>query len=112
MIIYVGGDCLGNIYDDNAKTIKAISDPSKLKIVDILSCGEKCASDLLEHFNFTQPTLSHHMKVLTECGVVDVKKTGLWNHYFLNKENYNKLVMFLVKLMKNNEGCICEVNWR
>ena len=42
-----------------------------MKIVDILSCGEKCACDILEHFDFTQPTLSHHMKVLMECGLVE-----------------------------------------
>ena len=57
-------------YEENAKIIKALSDPNRLKIIDILSCGEKCACDILEHFDFTQPTLSHHMKVLMDCGLV------------------------------------------
>ncbi len=61
-------------YDDNAKIIKALSDGNRLKIIDILSCGEKCACDILEHFQFTQPTLSHHMKVLIDCGLVRSRK--------------------------------------
>lgn len=63
-------------YDYNAKIIKALSDANRLKIIDILSCGEKCACDILEHFGFTQPTLSHHMKVLAKCGIVNTRKEG------------------------------------
>ena len=50
-------------YEKNSKILKALSDPNRLKIIDILSCGERCACEILEHFDFTQPTLSHHMKV-------------------------------------------------
>ena len=53
-----------------------------MKIVDILSCGEKCACDILEHFDFTQPTLSHHMKVLMDCGLVEVKKRRVMDLLF------------------------------
>ena len=72
MNIYIGGDEVKKNYEENAKIIKALSDPSRLKIIDILSCGEKCACDILEHFDFTQPTLSHHMKVLMDCGTCKV----------------------------------------
>ena len=68
-------------YEGNAKILKALADPNRLKIVDILSCGELCACEILEHFEFTQPTLSHHMKVLAEAGLVNVRKDGLWNYY-------------------------------
>lgn len=61
-------------YEDNAKIIKALSDANRLKIIDILSCGEMCACDILKHFEFTQPTLSHHMKVLIDCGLVKHRK--------------------------------------
>ena len=54
------------IYIDNAKILKAISDPKRLRIVDMLSCGEMCACKIQEAFNITQPTLSHDMKVLPE----------------------------------------------
>ena len=95
-------------YEENAKIIKSLSDPSRLKIIDILSCGEMCACDLLEHFDFTQPTLSHHMKVLIESGLVEVRREGLWNYYYLNINNCNKLSIFLMNLVTETEECICK----
>ena len=53
------------IYMSTAKMLKAISDPKRLRIVDMLSCGELCACKILEMFHITQPTLSHDMRVLT-----------------------------------------------
>ena len=90
------------------KIIKALADSNRLKIIDMLSCGEKCACDLLEHFNFTQPTLSHHMKVLMDCGLVNCRKEGLWSHYSLNNANCNKLMLFLMNLMTDTDECICK----
>ena len=48
-------------YEENIKILKALGEINRLKIVDMLSSGEKCACIILESFNFTQPTLSHHM---------------------------------------------------
>ncbi|HEY8893079.1 MAG TPA: metalloregulator ArsR/SmtB family transcription factor [Clostridium sp.] len=95
-------------YDDNSKIIKALSDPSRLKIIDILSCGERCACDILEHFEFTQPTLSHHMKVLMDCGILNCRKDGLWSYYSLNNNNCNKLILFLMNLITDTDECICK----
>lgn len=95
-------------YEENAKIIKALSDPSRLKIIDILSCGERCACDILEHFDFTQPTLSHHMKVLMDCGLVVCRKEGLWSYYSLNTTNCNKLILFLMNLITDTDDCICK----
>lgn len=95
-------------YEDNAKIMKALSDPSRLKIIDILSCGEKCACNILEEFEFTQPTLSHHMKVLIDCGIVESRKEGLWSHYSLNTTNCNKLMLFLMNLFTDTDDCICK----
>ena len=63
-------------YESYAKIAKALSEPKRVKILDMLSCGEMCACDILEHFDFTQPTLSHHIKVLTEAGMVTSEKRG------------------------------------
>ncbi|KGK87740.1 MULTISPECIES: metalloregulator ArsR/SmtB family transcription factor [unclassified Clostridium] len=95
-------------YDDNAKIFKALSDSSRLRIIDILSCGEKCACDILENFNFTQPTLSHHMKVLIDCGIVQCRKEGLWSYYSLDSSNCSKLMLFLMNLVTDTEDCICK----
>jgi len=102
------GDILKTNYEENAKIIKALSDPSRLKIIDMLSCGEKCACDILESFSFSQPTLSHHMKVLIDCGLVKSRKDGLWNHYTLNNTNCNKLILFLMNLTTDKDECICK----
>ena len=56
------------VYIDTAKMLKAISDPKRLRIVDMLSCGELCACEILEEFHITQPTLSHDMRVLVGRG--------------------------------------------
>jgi ArsR family transcriptional regulator, arsenate/arsenite/antimonite-responsive transcriptional repressor len=95
-------------YEENSKIIKALSDSNRLKIIDILSCGERCACDILEHFNFTQPTLSHHMKVLIDCNLVDCRKEGLWSYYSLNAANCNKLIIFLMNLVTDTDDCICK----
>ncbi|MCR4944822.1 MAG: metalloregulator ArsR/SmtB family transcription factor, partial [Clostridium sp.] len=50
-------------FEENAKIFKALSDVNRLKIIDILSSEELCACQILPEFDFTQPTLSHHMKI-------------------------------------------------
>ena len=94
-------------YEINAKILKALSDPNRLKIIDLLSCGEKCGCEVLESFKFTQPTLSHHMKVLMDCGLIEARKDGTWNQYKLKVNNGNKLVLFLLKLITEKENCTC-----
>ena len=76
---------LEQIYTDMAKILKAISDPKRLRIVDMLSCGELCACEILEAFHITQPTLSHDMKVLIEAKVVNDRSEGKNIYYSLNK---------------------------
>ena len=71
---------------DVALICKALGDSNRLQIVKMLSGGEKCACNLLERFEITQPTLSHHMKTLCECGLVEVRREGKWSHYSLNGE--------------------------
>ena len=99
---------MNNKYDNNAKIFKALSDSNRLQIINILSCGEKCACRLLDYFNFTQPTLSHHMKVLMECGLVNSRKEGTWNYYSLNVQNDNELRRFLDEIMLFKENSIVD----
>lgn len=95
-------------YEEKAKVIKALSDPKRLQIIDILSCGEMCACHILEHFDFTQPTLSHHLKVLADVNLVKVRKEGVWNYYSLNLSECNKVVLFLMGIFTETEDCICK----
>lgn len=66
--------------------LKAIADANRLKIVQLLRDGSLCACELLEHFDFTQPTLSHHMKILEKAELIIVEKKGQWHHYELKQE--------------------------
>lgn len=68
---------------DAALICKALGDANRLKIVRLLSGGEKCACKLLEAFDISQPTLSHHMKILCECGLVCARREGKWTYYSL-----------------------------
>ena len=73
-----------NIYSQNTAFFKALADTNRLMIVDMLSCGEMCACEILEKFNITQPTLSHHMKILCDCGLVSGRKAFANFKEFLN----------------------------
>ncbi len=81
-------------YEQVSISLKAMSDPNRIKIIDLLSNGELCACEVLTHFNFTQPTLSHHMKVLEKAKIISVNKKGKWYHYTLRDE-------FVSGFMKN-----------
>lgn len=83
---------------DVALICKALSDSNRLRIVQSLLNGEMCACRLLEQFSITQPTLSHHMKVLCECGLVNVRKEGKWSHYSLNCETLTAFRNFIENL--------------
>jgi ArsR family transcriptional regulator len=82
-------------YKDAAQVFKALADVTRLKILSMLYFDELCACKILEAFAITQPTLSYHMKILTESGLVNARKDGAWMRYSLNKEGYDSLKDFL-----------------
>lgn len=80
---------------DIAVICKALGDSNRLRIVQMISDGEKCGCKLLEAFDITQPTLSHHMKILCDCGLVNDRKTGKWHHYSINEEVWKEFNNFI-----------------
>ena len=78
-------------YRDDVRMIKALADENRLAILELLQDGEKCGCVILEQLNVTQPTLSHHMKILCDSGLVDSCKDGKWMHYSLSFEGSKKL---------------------
>ncbi len=87
---------------------KALGDETRLKIVEMLSCGELCACDILESFQITQPTLSYHMKILTESGLVISRKEGSWMHYRNNSKLTDAVKEFWEGITTPSEACICK----
>ncbi len=87
---------------------KALSDGTRLKIVEMLSCGEMCACVILESFHITQPTLSYHMKILTECNLVKSRKDGAWMRYSINEEKVIEVNKFWNGITTGQPNCICK----
>ena len=86
-------------YQKMAKAFKALSDPKRVKIVDMLAFGEMCACVLLKAFEITQPTLAHDMKVLTDAELVVSRREGKRTMYSLNwttLKRMNKIMEDLV----------------
>ena len=98
-------------YDEKSMLFKALGDPTRLQIVDMISCGELCACVILEKFDITQPSLSHHMKILCDCGLVNGRKEGKWTYYSLNEKVVQEFKTLLAEITSCNENCICnEIN--
>ena len=76
-------------YREDARKIKALADENRLAIMMSRRQREKCACYLLEELNISQSTLSHHMKLLCDSGLVDYRKEGKWMHYSLSEEGVN-----------------------
>ncbi|MBS3942853.1 MAG: winged helix-turn-helix transcriptional regulator [Dethiobacter sp.] len=95
-------------YLGHAKVFKALGDPKRAMIVDMLSCGELCACMILEKFEMSQSTLSHHMKLLCECGLVKGRNEGKWTYYSLDWETIDKVKQFFCIITSDKENCICQ----
>lgn len=67
--------------------LKALADETRLRIFHMLNEGELCACDILAEFTITQPTLSYHMKILSESGLVHSRRDGVWMKYSINEES-------------------------
>ncbi|MGX7012932.1 ArsR/SmtB family transcription factor [Vagococcus silagei] len=93
-------------YEELSVMLKAMADPNRMKIVHLLSNGTLCACEVLEHFEFTQPTLSHHMKVLEKANIVSVDKRGQWHHYTLRAEFVTQFLVSMEQLLgqKKDDG--------
>lgn len=81
-----------------SEIMKALSDPNRLAIMDMLSERELCACRILEALRISQPTLSHHMKYLCDTGLVDSRKVERWTYYKLNTTALEDLRGFLSDL--------------
>ena len=89
-------------YEIMAKIFKALSDPKRVRILDVLSGGETCACHLLHHFQIAQPTLSHDMKLLMNSGVVKSRREGQRTLYSLNMESLKGMQKTLKDLLRND----------
>lgn len=83
-------------YEDQAKVFKAFCDEKRLQILELLRDGEKCACILVDQLDMAQSSLSYHMKILCESGIVDSRQNGKWTNYKISEKGSS----FAVELLK------------
>jgi len=82
----------------------AFCDETRLKVLELLRSGEECAAELLEQVNVGQSTLSHHLKILVESGIVNARKTGKWTYYSICESGGKYAAELLNKLTSPTES--------
>lgn len=100
---------------EQAKRFKAFCDEGRLRIIELLQDGEKCACELVDCLDMGQSTLSYHMKILCESGIVVNRQAGKWAHYRISPEGSEAAIAYLKQLTALREGaprcgscCACE----
>ena len=103
---------MNKAHTEAAKVFKAFCDENRLQILELLRSGEKCACKLLDDLHITQSTLSHHMKLLCDAGVVQGRKEGKWVHYSIDPAGAERAVELLrqqlsLDISRNTGGQCC-----
>ena len=93
-----------NKYAETAEIFKAFCDENRIRILEMLQTGEKCGCKLLEELNVTQPTLSHHMKILCDAGIVESRKEGKWTHYKISTDGRKTALKLLKEITNSNNS--------
>ncbi len=80
-----------------AASAKALGDPIRVQLVDVLRkhAGKVCVCELVPLFDLSQPTVSHHLKVLRDAGIVESERKGLWAYYYVIPEALDELSAWL-----------------
>ena len=94
-------------YENLSKKLRVISDPKRLRIIDMLSCDELCACEILEKFDITQPTLSNDMKRLEDVNLVISRREGKNIYYIANEKTLKEIKSDLKEIFDGGEECIC-----
>jgi ArsR family transcriptional regulator len=91
-----------------AQIFKALGDESRIQILLMLSQKETCACQFYETLGVSQPTASHHLKILSEANIITSRKEGKWIHYSLNKEMIAEMLLFFDFLDFGDMQCACQ----
>lgn len=95
----VSGTDLDNL--ETSRIFKALGDENRLRILRLLNEGELCGCQLLSELEIGQSTLSHHMKILGEAGLINCNKVGKWCRYSLNETGWEKAKSEIMKITKS-----------
>ena len=100
---------MATVYEEHARLFKAFCDEKRLRIIELLRDGEMCACVLIEKMDMPQSTLSYHMKILCESGIVDSRQEGKWTHYRISDSGAQKAQLLLRNITAHSAttGCCC-----
>ena len=90
---------------DYASLFKALSDDNRLTILKLLIQGETCGCTLIDKLPITQPTLSYHLRVLTDAGITQAYKEGTWVKHHVNHEKIDELIQYLTDMKNGEKTC-------
>lgn len=94
---------------DCMKILKALGDETRIQIFEMLREGKLCACKILEKLNITQPTLSHHMKILCDSGIVLAEKDWKWTYYSIDDDKLQAVLDYLSCCKgSRNDNCCCD----
>lgn len=91
-------------YAKTAERLKALAEPTRLQIIEMLDQEEMCVCEMLEKLRMSQPAVSHHLKILRQAEIITDRKEGKWVFYSLNAAGYAQLVSSLRKIEGNPVG--------
>lgn len=101
--------------EQTADRFKALADPTRLRILELVSNGEQCVCELVDRIDVAQPLLSHHLKVLRDAGFVRARREGRWTYYALDRERLDACRCVLDETLEaydeaarlGRPGCAC-----
>ena len=99
---------MATVYEERTKVFKALCDERRQRILELLHTGEKCACVLTEEMGLPQSSLSYHMKILCDSGIVISREEGKWTHYRISQQGSEKAIQLLKEITavtENHDGC-------
>ena len=99
---------MATVYAQRAQVFKALCDERRQRILELLQGGEKCACVLIEAMDMPQSSLSYHMRILCDSGLVTSREEGKWTHYQISKQGSEKAIELLkaiTAVTESPDGC-------
>ena len=99
---------MATVYEERAKVFKALCDERRQRILELLHSGEKCACVLIDEMDMPQSSLSYHMKILCDSGIVTSREEGKWTPYQILRQGSEKAVELLKEITavtEHEDGC-------
>lgn len=99
---------MATVYEERARVFKALCDERRQRILELLKSGEKCACVLIDEMGMPQSSLSYHMKILCDSGIVTSREEGKWTHYRISREGSDKAIELLKEITavtEKSDGC-------